>query len=591
MSAVVEAREPSAKYLSALQPPLVQYFELLATAPGGVAKLRELILTLAVQGKLVPQDAKDEPASELLKKIRAEKDRLIAEGKIKRDKPMEAVAEDEHPFVLPRGWQWMRMGDLVNSSEAGWSPTCIGSPRREGHWGVLKVSAVSWGQFDALANKELPADLLPRPEYEVQEGDFLLSRANTEELVARSVVVRKVASKLMLSDKIIRLHVSSHMDRAFLNLCNNARHSRGHYESSASGTSSSMKNVSRDVVLRTPVPLPPLAEQSRIVTRIEELMRLCDALEAKGQLEAAQHAQLVQTLLGALTASTTPEELADNWQRVATHFDVLLDRPEAIDALEQTILQLAVRGLLVPQDPKEEPASELLKKIRAEKDRLIAVGKIKRDKPMEAVAIEEVPFVLPTGWSWVRFDELIHPLKPIAYGVLVPGPDVEAGVPFVRIADLSIDNPAPMPEKSISHDIDSQFQRTRLEGGEILMGVVGSIGKLGVAPPTWAGANIARAICRIVPADGGLREFVLFLLQTGFMQQSFVGDTRTLAQPTLNVGLIRQALTPVPPPAEQARIVARVGLLRRLCDDLRQRLAASQTTQAHLSKALIDEVA
>ncbi len=89
-------------------------------------------------------------------------------------------------------------------------------------------------------------------------------------------------------------------------------------------------------------------------------MRLCDALEAKGQLEAAQHAQLVQTLLGALTASATPDELADNWQRVATHFDLLLDRPEAIDALEQTILQLAVRGLLVPQDPKDEPASVLL---------------------------------------------------------------------------------------------------------------------------------------------------------------------------------------------------------------------------------------
>jgi putative transposase len=147
-------------------------------------------------------------------------------------------------------------------------------------------------------------------------------------------------------------------------------------------------------------PVPPLAEQSRIVTRVEELMRLCDALEAKGQLEAAQHAQLVQTLLGTLTDSTSPEELADNWQRLATHFDLLLDRPEAIDALEQTILQLAVRGLLVPQDPADEPASELLKKIRSEKDRLIAAGKIKRDKPLPPIEDDEKPFELPAGWEW-----------------------------------------------------------------------------------------------------------------------------------------------------------------------------------------------
>ncbi|MDZ7938806.1 MAG: hypothetical protein U5M53_11230 [Rhodoferax sp.] len=152
--------------------------------------------------------------------------------------------------------------------------------------------------------------------------------------------------------------------------------------------------------------MPPLAEQSRIVTRVEELMRLCDALEAKARLEATQHEQLVRTLLGTLTTSTTPEELTDNWHRVATHFDLLLDRPEAVDALEQTILQLAVRGLLVPQDPQDEPASELLKKIRAEKDRLILEGKIKRDKPLPPIAEDEKPFELPQGWEWVPIDTM-----------------------------------------------------------------------------------------------------------------------------------------------------------------------------------------
>lgn len=173
------------------------------------------------------------------------------------------------------------MGSVVNASEAGWSPTCIGSPRTAGKWGVLKVSAVSWGEFDAMANKELPADLLPRPEYEVMDGDFLLSRANTAELVARSVVVKKAEPRLMLSDKIIRLDVSRLMSRDFLNLCNNAEDARNHYVANASGTSSSMKNVSREVVLATPIPLPPLAEQSRIVARVNELRNLCADLREK----------------------------------------------------------------------------------------------------------------------------------------------------------------------------------------------------------------------------------------------------------------------------------------------------------------------
>ncbi len=301
MSAVLKVQEPSAQTLVREQdqqtPHLLGNFNVIAQAPGGVARLRELILTLAVQGKLVAKDLNDEPAGALLKKIRAEKDRLIAEGKIRRDKPLAEPTEEEQPFGLPRGWEWVSLGDLVNASEAGWSPTCIGSPRRSGHWGVLKVSAVSWGAFDANANKELPAGLAPRQEYEVQDGDFLLSRANTEELVARSVVVGKAEPKLMLSDKIIRLDVSIHMSRLFLNLCNNASHSRVHYALNASGTSSSMKNVSREVVLRTPMPVPPLAEQSRIVTRVEELSRLCADLRARLIASQSTQAQLAEALV------------------------------------------------------------------------------------------------------------------------------------------------------------------------------------------------------------------------------------------------------------------------------------------------------
>ena len=293
--------------LATRQAPLVQHFDLLTSAPGGVVRLRELILTLAVQGKLVPQDPADEPASALLERIAAEKARLVAVGKIKKGKPLAGIAAGEMPFELPAGWEWVRvrMGELVNASEAGWSPTCLGSPRTPGKWGVLKVSAVSWGSFDPEANKELPADLLPRQQYEVKNGDFLLSRANTEDLVARSVVVGMAQPQLMLSDKIIRLEVSSQVNREFLNFCNNSQHVRSYYKASASGTSSSMKNVSREVVLNALIPLPPLPEQSRIVARVESLRRLCTDLRQRLTVSQTTQAQLAEALV-ANNASSLP---------------------------------------------------------------------------------------------------------------------------------------------------------------------------------------------------------------------------------------------------------------------------------------------
>ena len=144
-----------------------------------------------------------------------------------------------------------------------------------------------------------------------------------------------------------------------------------------------------------------------------------------------------------------------------------------IKKLRELILELAVRGKLVPQDPNDEPASELLKRIQDEKAKLAADGKIKKDMPLAANVESENPFDLAYGWEWVRFNDIVDPAYSFSYGVLVPGSDEKEGIPFVRIADLDIKNPPFKPEKSISREIDAQYERTRLEGGEILMGVVG----------------------------------------------------------------------------------------------------------------------
>lgn len=217
---------------------LESHFDTLFTTEASIDTLKQTILDLAVRGKVVEQDAANWPVEPL--------------------------------------------GKYVKDAAAGWSPKCIETPRSGDNWGVLKVSAVTWGRFQPDENKELPPSLEPRPEIEVVPGDFLISRANTAELVARSVVVPlNTPSKLMMSDKIIRFRFNDKIDPEYVNLVHASPFARAYYGRVAGGTSSSMKNVSQALIRALEIPIPPLAEQHRIVAKVDELMALCDALKAR----------------------------------------------------------------------------------------------------------------------------------------------------------------------------------------------------------------------------------------------------------------------------------------------------------------------
>lgn len=256
-------------------------FSVVAAGPVGLARLREAIGVLACTGKLTATTKDDRSVERIIDAVEAE--RRAARKKAPKLKPL---GDDEHVYPLPSGWRWVRIGELLLDSDAGKSPQCEKRPRVEGEYGVLKVSAVSWGSFRPGENKALPEDIEPFTACEVHPGDYLLSRANTGELVARSVVVSETPSRLLMSDKIVRLHFCSATERRFFSLYNNGPAARDYYLAHASGTSSSMKNVSRKVMLGLPVPLPPLEEQKRIVTKVDLLMATLDQLEQ--QLEAKQ---------------------------------------------------------------------------------------------------------------------------------------------------------------------------------------------------------------------------------------------------------------------------------------------------------------
>jgi type I restriction enzyme, S subunit len=276
---------------------ITQHFGELYSVKENVVELRKTILQLAVMGKLVPQDPNDEPASELLRSIELEKQRLVKEGKIKKSKPLPEIDREEIPYELPKEWVWARLGDISLFSDSGWSPQCLSEPRSGQEWGVLKVSAVSWGEFRHEENKALPPGIEAKPECEVQVGDFLISRANTEELVARSVLIKESPVRLMMSDKIVRFKLSQKIEGDFINFANLSRFSREYYASNASGTSSSMKNISREVMNNLPIPLPPLAEQRRIVEKIDRLMGMCDRLEESIESGKDKQTDLLNALM------------------------------------------------------------------------------------------------------------------------------------------------------------------------------------------------------------------------------------------------------------------------------------------------------
>jgi type I restriction enzyme S subunit len=336
------------------------------------------------------------------------------------------------------------------------------------------------------------------------------------------------------------------------------------------------------------VAVPPLAEQSRIVTRVEELMQLCDALEASGQLEAQQHAQLVNTLLGTLTQSESPKALADNWQRIATHFDVLLDRPEAVDAFEQIILQLAVRGLLVPQDPTDEPASVLLQKIRTEKDHLIAQGKIKRDKPLPPITDEEKPFELPQGWEWVRLCDLMPDFQ---NGASSRGDSGGQLITVLRLADIkkrriSLTDTREIPIAS------NDIYKYRLEAGDILItrvnGSAEIVGQFNLCDRPVDAIYCDHFIRMRIDRQWIAPDFCALLGETPIVRESIQSLFITTAgQKTVNQGHIGSLQFPLPPLAEQSRIVTRVNELRSLCADLRGRILAGQAVQRNLAEALV----
>ncbi|AZZ44812.1 restriction endonuclease subunit S [Pseudomonadaceae bacterium SI-3] len=533
---------------------LTDNLPLLAGAPNGIKKLRELILELAVRGKLVPQDPNDEPASELLKRIAEEKARLVAEGKIKKQKPLAEIGEEEKPFDLPTNWEWVRIAAVGHD----W-----GQKTPDKSFTYIDVGAVDNAAGRISTPQVLMAEGAPsRARKVVQPGTVIYSTIRPY-LLNVAVIDEAYEQEPIASTAFAIIHPYLEMPaRYFLWYLRSPVFVR-YVESVQMGIAYPAINDGQ--FFSGLIPLPPLAEQHRIVAKVDELMALCDRLEAQQVDAKSAHALLMQALLHSLTQAADAEDFAASWQRLAAHFHTLFTTESSIDALKQTLLQLAVMGKLVPQDPNDEPASELLQRIAVE--RLDREGSRRSKSQVELREIDgsEKKFELPAGWEWVRLQQIVSVSS--GDGLVSAKMNTEGSVPVYG-----------------GNGVTGHHDRQNVEKETLVIGRVGYYcGSIHLTPASaWVTDNalIVRFSERNID-----KSFLFWLLKgTNLKEQE-----NATAQPVISGRKIYPIVLAIPPLAEQRRIVAKLNQLMVLCDQLKTRLTQARRLNEQLATALVEQ--
>ena len=538
----------------------------------GIKKLRELILELAVRGKLVPQDSNDEPASVLLERIAAEKAELVKQGKIKKPKPLPEISEEEKPFELPEGWEWVRLSDLMEviNGRAYKKHEMLqeGTP-------LLRVGNLF------TSNEWYYSDLELDENKYIDNGDLIYAwSASFGPFIwtGKKVIYHYHIWKL-------KLFIEELSDKFFihdflLSITDKIK---------SQGNGIAMLHMTKERMEQQVIALPPVNEQKNIVQKIRELMSLCDQLEQHSLSNLDAHQQLVETLLTTLTNSQNADELAENWARISEHFDTLFTTEASIDALKQTILQLAVMGKLVPQDPNDEPASELLKRIAQEKAQLVKDGKIKKQKPLPPVNDEDKLFEIPFNWEHVYLNDIC---EVITDGTHQTPKYTDNGRPFISAQCIKPFKFMPENCRYVSEEDYQKYIKNRTpEINDILLARVGAgIGECAVIDVNIEiSIYVSTALIKPIKRHINSNYLCLWLNSPiGRLFSSRYTYGKGVSQGNLNLSLIRTFVISLPPYKEQNMIVEKVLTYLSICENLKSKIQSAQQTQLHLADALTD---
>ena len=488
-------------------------------------QLKASILQYAIQGKLAEQRPEEGTGEELYRQIQAEKQRLINEGSIKKEKHLPNIAEDEIPFDIPDTWRWVRVAqivtlnpknDLADDLETSFIPMpCVMDGFRNQHtfeikkWKEIKKGFTHFAEGDIGVAKITPC-------FQNRKSVIFRNLKNGYGAGTTELTVIRTINETVLPEYLLWFFKTEYF------IANGVK--------SFTGTEGQQR-IHKDYLATCLIPLPPLAEQNRIVAKIEELLLYVDRY-------AAAYEKLEQF------NAKFPEDM------------------------KKSILQYAIQGKLVEQRPEEGTGEELYQQIQTEKQRLIKEGKIKKEKPLPEIAEDEKPFDIPESWKSVRLGNIVSVYggKRIPVGRKLSSEDT--GYIYIRVSDMkdgyvSIDNLQYVPQ-----DIYPLISRYIINKEDVFITVAGTIGRVGKIPPELDGANLTENADRLVFSNLD-QDWLIKCLQSPLIQSQIADATTKVGQPKLAIIRIQNIIIPLPPLAEQKRIVAKLEEILPLCERLK----------------------
>lgn len=483
--------------------------------------LKKAILQYAMQGKLVKQNPNDEPASILLERIKIEKEQLIKDGKIKKEKPIPPITEDEIPYKLPKGWVWVRLGNIINISSGRFLPS--NEMKTKGTIPVYGGNGINGYHNEYLIDK--PTLIIGRVGFYC--GCVHLS--TDKAWVTDNAFITTFSENNVNINFLKWLLIASDLGK--------------------NDNATAQPVVSGKKIYPLVVALPPLAEQERIVEKLEQILPLV-------------------------------EEYGKNEEKLSKLNSTLPNK------IKQSILKYAMQGKLVEQNPSDKPVSELLKQIKAEKEQLIKDGKIKKEKPLSPIIEDEIPYKLPNGWEWVKFGSIVN------YNIGRTPSRKEPtywrnDIPWVSIADMSDMGYIDTTKEKISKlAFEKCFKSEIIPKNTLIMSFKLTVGKVSILN---IDALHNEAIISIFPLqDNGfiIRNYLLYFLpliaQTGNTKTAIKGNT-------LNTESINNLLIPFPPLPEQQRIVDKVNRLMKFIETLANKNRLVKASASNLLKSVEKE--
>ncbi|TGC09448.1 restriction endonuclease subunit S [Methanolobus halotolerans] len=539
-------------------------FSLLSESPNGIQKLREMILQMAIQGKLVPQNPEDEPAQILLKRIKAEKERLVDKKQIRKTKALPPVKINKFLFDIPETWEWVRLGEIGDWG-AGATPNRKKSEYYDG--------SINWFKSGELNNRYITESDEQINELALKECSLRLNKPEDVLIAMYGATIGKVAilkSTATTNQAVCACTCFDGFFNEYLFLILKAY--RKHFTNQGAG--GAQPNISRVKIIHTLAPLPPLEEQKRIVIKVDQLMELCDQLESLQQTKYQSRIQLNNSALSNMLDAGSPEEFAEQWMLVCDNFDLLYDNLDNVEKLKQVILQLAVQGKLVPQDPNDEPAYVLLEKIKGKNPSLLIVD-------------GEMPYSVPETWAWFKLGDVG---RIVGGGTPKTSNDeyfCDDGIHWLTPADLYN-----YKQKYVSkgrRDITELGLKNSsaqlMPAGTVLFSSRAPIGYVAIAQNDIC-TNQGFKSC--VPHKMEMNEYIYYFLKFAVEEIENAASGTTFKE--ISGKAFGQILIPLPPLEEQMRIVAKVDQLMALCGELETRIKKAQDNSEKLTTAMVSSV-